>query len=48
MTDPPTAAECNAEAEARVGMGTVARKTKLTIEPVPSEFRNHWQLGKFQ
>ena len=26
-TDPPTAAECNTEAEARAGMGTVARMT---------------------
>jgi len=29
MTDPPKAAECNTEAEATAGMGTVARMTRV-------------------
>ena len=28
-TDPPTAAECNTEAEATAGMGTAARMTQI-------------------
>ena len=28
-TDPPTAADCNTEAEARAGVGTAARMTRV-------------------